>query len=277
MDDDDREKFDQFSEQFLPLADELATIFTDKFLASLADGQVGFVMDAKATTDKLHADLPSSSEPLPLPELAIVLPLADRKLFVDGLNDFFAWGDKVVAAMREIDGNKIPEDYRIPEPDKKSVEGGVVWSFGLSDAGVDKQVTPAIGVSEGSAVFALVPSHAERLLAPAPLKTGSALATFDGPLAAASALDFPALIDMIEPWAIYFTRYGCVMQDEGEVDSERRLSADDETPQAAEALSHVRVVLEVVRCLKSAVTETTITDGALVTRWQNRIEDLPKP
>jgi hypothetical protein len=277
MDDDEREKFDQFSERFLPLADELGTIFTDKFLASLADGQVGFVMDAKSTTDKLHAELPSSAEALPLPEFAIVLPLADRKLFVDGLNDFFAWGDKVVASMREIEDNKIPEDYQIPEPGKKSVDGGVVWSFGVSDSGIDKQIAPAIGVGEGSAVFALVPSHAERLLAPAALKTGAALATFDGPLAAASALDVPALIDVIEPWAVYFTRYGCVMQDEGEVDSERRLSADDETPQAAEALSHVRVVLEVARCLKAAVTETTITDGALVTRWQNRIEDLPKP
>jgi hypothetical protein len=277
MDDDDREKFDQLSEQFLPLADELATIFTEKFLASLSDGQVGFVLDAKATTEKFHDDLPSSAEPLPLPELAIVLPLGDRKLFVDGLNDFFAWGDKVVAAMREVDGNKIPEDYRIPEPNKKSVKGGVVWSFGVSVAGVDRQIAPAIGVGEGSAVFALVPSHAERILAPAPLKTGSTLATFDGPLAAASALDVPALIDMIEPWAIYFTRYGCVMADEGEVDSERRLSADDETPQAAEALTHVRVFLEVARCLKAAVTESTIQDGALVTRWQNRIEDLPRP
>jgi hypothetical protein len=249
--------------------------FPDNFLASLSDGQLGFVMDAKATTDKLHADLPSSAEPLP--ELAIVLPLGDRKLFVEGLNDFFAWGDKVVAAMREVDGNQIPEDHRIPEPDKKSVKGGVVCSFGLSETGIDKQIAPAIGVGEVSAVFSLVPRPAERILGPSPLETGSTLATFDGPLATASAVDVPALVDMIEPWAIYFTRYGCVMADEGDVDSERRLSADDETPKAAETLAHVHVVLAVARCLKAVVTETTITDGALVTRWQNRIEDLPKP
>lgn len=277
MSDEELEKFETFSKRFLPLADELATIFTDKFLASLADGQVGFVLDAKATTDKLHADLPSAAEALPLPELAIVLPLADRELFVDGLNDFFAWGDKVVATMREVDEDAVPAEYQIPEPDKKKVAGGTVWSFGVSDAGLDKQLAPAIGVGDESAVFALVPGHAERLLAPAPVKTGGTLATFTEPLAAASALDVPALVDMIEPWAIYFTRYGCVMADEGEVDSERRLSADDETQQAAEALTHVRVVLEVVRCLKTAVTETTINDGALVTHWQNRIEDLPKP
>ncbi len=277
MDDEDLEKFDAVSEKLLPLADELATIFTDKFLASLADGQVGFVMDSKATTDKLHADLPSAAEPLPLPELAIVLPLADRKLFVDGLNDFFAWGDKVVAAMREIDEDAVPEGYQIPEPDKKSVDGGTVWSFGVSDAGLDKQIAPSIGVSDSTAAFTLVTNHAERLLVAAPLKTGGKLATFAAPLGSASAVDFPGVVDMIEPWVIYFTRYGCVMADEGEVDSERRLSADDETEEAAEALTHVRVVLEVARCLRTAVSEMKTEDGVVVTHWQNRIEDLPKP
>jgi hypothetical protein len=277
MDEEDLAKFDAVSEKLLPLADELAKIFSDKFLASLADGQVGFVLDAKSTTNKLHADLPSAAEPLPLPELAIVLPLADRKLFVDGLNDFFAWGDKVVAAMRAIDEDSVPEGYQIPEPEKKSVDAGVVWSFNVSDSGIDKQIAPSIGVGDSSAVFALVSSHAERLLAPAPLKTGGKLATFAEPRAAASAVDFPAVVDMIEPWVIYFTRYGCVMADEGEVDSERRLSADDETEEAADALTHVRVVLEVARCLRSAVSEMTIEEGAVVTHWQNHIEDLPKP
>jgi hypothetical protein len=277
MDDEELEKFDAVSDKLLPLADELATILSDKFVASLADGQVGFVLDAKTTTGKLHADLPSAAEPLPLPELAIVLPIADRKLFVDGLNDFFAWGDKVVAAMREIDEDSVPEGYRIPEPDKKKVDGGTVWSFNVADAGLDKQIAPSIGVGDSTAVFALVANHADRLLAPAPLKTGGKLATFAEPLASASAVDFPGFVDMIEPWVIYFTRYGCVMADEGEVDSERRLSADDETPQAAEALTHVRVVLEVIRCLRTAVSEMTTEDDAVVTHWQNHIEDLPKP
>ncbi len=277
MDDEELEKFDAVSEKLLPLADELATILSDKFVASLADGQVGFVLDAKATTGKLHADLPSAAEPLPLPELAIVLPLADRKLFVDGLNDFFAWGDKVVAAMRAIDEDSVPEGYRIPEPEKKKVDSGTVWSFNVADAGLDKQIAPSIGVGDSTAVFALVANHADRLLAAAPLKTGGKLATFAKPLASASAVDLPGVVDMIEPWVVYFTRYGCVMADEGEVDSERRLSADDETEEAAEALTHVRVALEVVRCMRTAVSEMTTEDGAVVTHWQNHIEDLPKP
>jgi hypothetical protein len=277
MSDDEQEKFDTFSEKFLPLAGELATIFTDKFAQSIADGQVGFVIDSKSTTDKLQAELPSSAEPLPVPEFAIVLPLADRKLFVEGLNDFFAWGDKLVATMREVDPNSVPEGYAIPEPSQEKVAGGSVWSFGIPDAGLDEKIAAAIGVGDSAVVFTLVPGHAARLLDPTPLKTGGAVTKFAAPLAAASAVDFPTLIDMIEPWVIYFTRYGCVMEAEGEVDSGARLSADDETAEAAEALTHVRVALEVARCLKTAVSELSTEDDAFVTHWRTVIEDIPAP
>ncbi len=277
MSDDEQEKFEAFSETFVPLAKELATIFTDKFAKSLADGQVGVVIDGKTTTDKLQAGLPSSAEPLPMPELAIVLPLADRKLFVEGLNDVFAWGDKLVAAMRKADPDSVPEGYTIPEPTKEKVAGGSVWSFGIPDAGLDEKIAPAIGVGDSAVVFTLVPGFAARLLEPTPLATGAAVTRFAEPLAAASAVDFPAFVNMIEPWAIYFTRYGCVMQAEGEVDSGARLSADDETPEAAEALTHVRVGLEVARCLKTAVSEMSAEDDAFVTHWRNVIEDIPAP
>ncbi len=261
----------------MTLGNELATILTDKFLASLADGQVGLVLDAKATTDRIHVGLPSAAEPLPLPELAIVLPLGNRQLFVDGLNEFFAWGDKVVAEIRKVDPDAVPEGYRIPEPTREKIAAGSIWSFRIPDAGLDEQVAPAIGVGDKAAVFALTPGHAARLLAPAPLETGGVHPTFAGPLAAASAIDVPAVIDMIEPWVVYVTRYGCVMTTGGEVHPEMQLSADDETDEAADALAQIRVVLEVARCLRSVVSEMTVKDGAVVTHWQNLIEDLPKP
>lgn len=275
MSDDEQEKFDTFSETFLPLAKELGTIVTDKLAKSLADGQIGMVIDAKTTTDKLQTELPSSAEPLPIPEFAIVLPLADRKLFVEGLNDVFEWGDKLVAAMREVDPNAVPEGYQIPEPLKEKVAGGSVWSFAIPEAGMDEKIAPSIGVGDSAVVLALVPGHAARLLEPTPLATGSAITKFAAPLAAASAIDFPAFVDMVEPWVVYFTRYGCVMAAEGEVDSGARLSADDETPEAAEGLTHVRVAMEVARCLRTAVSEMSKKDDAFVTHWRNVIEDLP--
>jgi hypothetical protein len=277
MDDDDREKFDRMEEQFAPLARRLAATLAEKFASALADGQVGLVLDGKTTTKKPQASLPASAEPLPLVEPAIVLPIADRKLFVEGLNDLFELGDDVVAAMRKVDPDAVPEGYEVPAPTKLKVEGGSVWSFAIPDAGLDKELAPAIAVGDRAAAFSLVPAQAGRMLVPRKLETGSALATFQQPLAAAAAVDFPAVVDVIEPWIVYFTRYGWVQRRDGTVEPEAELSQADENAEVTEALEHVKVVLEAARCLKSAVVETAPRDGATVTHWRNLIRDLPKP
>jgi hypothetical protein len=276
MDDDDREKFSRMEAEFGPLVKRLAATLSGKFAAAVADGQVGLVLDGKTTTKKPQAALPASVEPLPLVEPAIVLPLADRKLFVEGLNDLFELGDDLVAAMRKFDPDSVPAGYEVPAPMKTKVEGGSVWSFAIPDAGLDKELAPAIAVGDKAAVFSLVPAQAGRMLVERKLETGSALATFREPLAGAAALDFPALVDAIEPWIVYFTRYGCVQQRDGEVDPDTELSQADENDQATEALEHVKVVLEVARCLKAAVVETAPRDGATVAHWRNLIRDLPK-
>jgi hypothetical protein len=263
-------------EAFGPLAKRLAATLSDKFAAALADGQVGLVLDGKTTTKKPQAALPASAEPLPLLEPAIVLPLADRKLFVEGLNDLFELGDDVVAALRKFDADAVPAGYEVPAPTKTKVEGGSVWSFAIPDAGLDKELAPAIAVGDKAAVFSLVPAQAGRMLVERKLETGSALATFQQPLAGAAAVDFPALVDALEPWIVYFTRYGCVQQRDGEVDPDAELSKADENDQATEALEHVKVVLEAARCLKAAAVETAPRDGATVTHWRNLIRDLPK-
>lgn len=273
---EDREKIDAFNEHVAPLGGKLTRILSGKISPALGDGQVGLVLDAKAKTDRLQRDLPASSEPLPILEPAIVLPLKDRKLFVDGLNDLFALGDELVDALRRVDPNAVPPGYRIPDPEKSNVDGGAVWAFSLPNAGIDEQVRPAIAVSDSAVALTLVPGQAGRILTPRKLQTAAAITDFAGPLASAAALDFPALIDAIEPWIVYVTRYGCVQQRDGVVNPDRKLSADDETAEATEALEHVDVILEVARCLKAAAAETATRDGATVTHWRNVIKDMPK-
>ena len=276
LDADDREKFDAFNEHVAPLGGKFAEILSAKIAPALADGQVGLVLDTRATTKKPQRDLPSSAEPLPLLEPAIVLPLKDRKLFVEGLNDLFALGDELVESVRRIDGDAVPAGYRIPEPEKATVEGGSVWSFALAGAGLDEQLRPAIAVGDEAVAFTLAPAQAARLLPARKLETAAALSAFAEPLAGAAALDVPALVDAIEPWIVYLTRYGCVQEREAWVDADKELTADDETAEATEALEHVDVVLEAARCLKAAVAETSMRDGATVTHWRNVIRDLPK-
>jgi hypothetical protein len=270
---EDFDEFARYDEALAPLVAKAGAAIREKIVPAVGDGQVGLVLDAKAKVKRPHRDLPSSAEPLPLVEPAIVLPLSDPKLFREGLSDIFAMSDELVATIRRLEPEAVRPDYRVPDPQKEKVEGGSVWAFPLSNAGLDEQVRPAIGVGENAVVFSLVPRQAARMLGASRLETGSP--AFEEPLAQAAALDFAGIVDAVRPWILYAVRYGCASSREGEVGPEEDLAADDETEQAREALEVVDVVLEAAKCFRSAVAEATITDDALVRHWRSVIRDMP--
>jgi hypothetical protein len=272
---DEREKLDAFAEHVAPLGGKFATILRDKIVKSLADGQVGLVLDSKGRSKRVQGKLPSSPEPLPLLEPAVVVSLADPKLFREGLSDLFALGDEFTDALRQMDPAAVPEGYRIPEPEKAKVDDGSVWSWKLVNSRLDDQIRPAIGVGDEVAVFSMTPKQAGRMLVESRLETGSQLAKFDEPLAAAASFDVAGVIDALEPWITYLTRYGCVQDRDGVVDPDVELTAADETEQAKDVLEHVRVVLAAAKSLRAAAAETSIQGDAVVTHWQNVIRDTP--
>lgn len=273
--DDAREKVEEIDEHLVPLGKKFVGILRTKILPAAADGQIGLVLDAKARTKRPQASLPEAEEPLPLVEPAIVLGLDDAKLFREGLSDIFALTDEFVDAIREISPEGVPAEYRIPDPEKAKLDKGTVWSWKLEKSGIDDQVRPAIAVGEDVAVFSLVPKQAGRLLAESRLETGSQLSKFEEPLAGAAALDFAGVVDAIQPWIVYLTRYGCVRQKEGSVDADADLTAEVETEQAREALKATRVACEAIKSLRAAVAEVATTPDATVTHWRNVIRDMP--
>ena len=274
-DENARDQFDEVEEHLGPLGTQFLGVLRKKIIPSLADGQIGFVLDAKSKTKKIQNELPESAQPLPIFEPAIVLGLSDPKLFREGMSDLFALGDELVDQIRELSPDALPADYRVPEPESSKVEGGMLWSFAIPDAGLDEQVKPSIGVGADAAVFAFLPKQVGRLLIETRLETGSQLSKFDEPLAGAATLDVAGLVDAVQPWIVYLTRYGCVQQRDGEVDKDTELTADVENEQAKDALKQVAVVLDVLRSLRVAVAETAIKSDATVTHWQNVIRDLP--
>ena len=272
-DDDVQEGFKTFDEKIVPLGEELTNTVREKFLPSLKNGQFGLVLDGKATTTKIQADLPSSSEPLPLIEPAIVLSLDDDKLFREGLSDIFALSDKVLSVIREIDeDDNIPSEYRIPDPEEQEVEEGNLWTFALPESGLDEQIQLSIGVGKNAAVFSFTPTQAERILTSSPLQLEG---DFSQNLAAAAILDWVAFANLLEPWATYVIRCGGMQQEKGRLDPDSTIGPDSETEEVTDALKQLATIFDVVRCLKSATAKTSIEEDATVTRWQNRIEDLP--
>ena len=275
MDDDDREKLAEARETFGPLLEDLLATLQNKFAPALADRQLALVLDDETSVDRLHVTLPASADPLPVIEPAVVLGLADADLFKAGLNDLFELADKLVNVIREQDPDAIPAGYRIPDPVEASVDGGTVWSFPLTHAGLAEEIAPAIGLGKDVAVFSLVPDQAGRLLTASDLETASSLGGFEGPRATAAAADISALIDIIEANLVYGARYSAVQMREGMVDAEDELSESDESPMISPFFEQFQVVLEACRCLKAAVAEQTVEAGVTITRWENLIEDMP--
>ena len=273
--DDDREKIEEIDEHLAPLGSKFVGIVRTKILPSLADGQMAFVIDGKSSTKRPHQSLPSAAEPLPLMEPAIVLGLADPKLFREGMSDLFELSDEVVDAVREMNPDALPAEYRVPEPVKTKLDGGTLWSYPLTNSGLDEKVQPSIGVGDNAAVLSLVPKQAGRLLLKTRLETGSQLSKFEEPLVGAAALDFAGLVDAIQPWVVYLTRYGCAQQRDGNVDPDSELGPDDENEQAKDALAQAKVVFEAIKSLRVAVAETAMQSDAMVTHWQNVIRDMP--
>jgi len=272
-DDDVQEGFKTFDEKIVPLGEELTNTVREKFVPALKNGQFGLVLDGKVSTTKLQASLPASSKPLPLIEPAIVLSLDDEKLFREGLSDIFALSDKLLSVVREIDeDDKIPSEYRIPDPAEKDIEGGSLWTFALPESGLDKQIQLSIGIGENAAVFSFTPDQAERILTSSPLQLEG---DFSGNLAAVAVLDWVAFANAIEPWATYVIRCGGVQQEKGKLDPDSTIGPDSETDEVTDALEQLATIFNVFRCLKSATAKTSIEEDATVTRWQNRIEDLP--
>ena len=271
-DEDVQKNFETFEEKIVPLGEELTQTIREKFIPALKSGQFGFVLDSKASTTRIQKTLPTSSKPLPLVAPAIVLSLDDDVLFREGLSDVFALSDKLLSVIREIDEDAIPSEYRIPDPEEQDTPGGSVWNFALPESGLDEQIQLSVGVGKETAVFSLVPDQAKRLLKSTSL-------TLEGDvsmnLAAAAILDWVAFANVLEPWVNYVIRCGGVMQDKGSLDPDSTIGPDSETEEVTDALDQLTTIFDVVRCLKSATAKTVIEGDATVTRWQNRIEDLP--
>jgi len=274
-DEDARERFEETRRQLAPLAERLVGILREKFLPALADGQVGFVIDGKSTVARLHRDVPAAEDPLPLVEPAVALRLSDAKLFRAGLSDLFELADDFVSLTRSLNPGSIPEGYRIPDPEKADIAGGTLWTFPMARSGLDEQISPSIAISEGTAVFSLVPKQATRMLADSKQQTGSPLSGFGEPLATAAALDVAGLVDVIEPWLVYFGRVGVLQQRNGFVDGSSVAGAELDEGQLGEAFTALGVVFDALRCIRLAVAETSTRSDATVTHWRNLIQDLP--
>jgi len=202
QEEEEREKALMVLDRAWPMLEDVYTIYRDKIIPSLEDGQSVFAIAADWTVTELPVAAPPP-QPLPLPEMAFACTLTDRDLFLTGCSEIYDVFDQVVELVRDIEPNSVPEGYIVPRPDEEALAAGTRYFYSAISEQVPLEgFEPQILVGDNLLVFGYSLRQVDEMLVKQPKSPFSApWWQADTPVAAVNFLDLAALTRMIRPWA----------------------------------------------------------------------------
>ncbi len=204
QDEEDRELALKVFHQGWPLVEEAMEILRDKVAPALDERESLLAFAASWTTQQLGQDMPTASEPLTLPELALACKVSDRELFVDGCQSLYEVFDKVVALVREIDAESIPADYVVPRPLQQQVGQATSYYYDELVSGVEMPgFKPQLMLSDDVLIVGYSDRQVTEMLTARPLMTRPAWLTDQTPVAAVSYADYGGMFAAARPWIVF--------------------------------------------------------------------------
>jgi hypothetical protein len=275
LEEQQKQKYEQISKLVFPLLKRFDEITAKMLLPALADGQAGFVLDAKWKSKQWHPAIPVSGKELPMPELALLVGVSDRALLEKAMKSY---GKLIEDALTKVKENAPPDAQppftKLPEPQVKMAKDGKLYLWPLpEEAKLDRRVALTAGLSENVGVVALSAEHAERLLASRPLKVqGGPLADTKRPLTGASYFNWPGFIDALSPWVLFAVEQ-VPLESLPPGGGEKKDNEGAQKKQREEILRHVRVVLDALKAIRISTSATYLEEGALITHSEVVIRD----
>jgi hypothetical protein len=274
MEQEDQEKFRLFSGLAMPLLKRIDDATRNELIPALADGQAGFVLDAKITSKRWHEDMPALNKPLPMAEVALVFGVTDAEKLKKAFREYFAVAQAAVDKVHELDANAVPAGFQLPGPKvRESSDGQVYWYPIPSQARLDPQIQPAAGLSKSLAVLSTSAKQVERMLASEPLKSRSDVITGRKTLGTAVNFDFAGLISAVEPWVEGGLVHWASAKSPGDNEAESLKRAEDQ-PQVKQILDQIRTGAEILKCYRGTTSVSYLQDGATVSHSESIFEDL---
>jgi hypothetical protein len=268
LDDEQKEKYDKVRKAVVPLLERFDEVTGTLLVPALADGQAGFVLDARWKSKQWHPALELGDKPLPMPELALVLGVSDAELLEKAMKSYRKILNDALQVAHEHGGEHVPE-LKLAPPEVKTVKSGKLFVFALpGDWKLDPQVAPTAGLSSRVAVVTLSAGHAERLLTPRPLVIeGGPLADAKRSLAGASYFSCPAFIDALTPWVVLAVEHW------QEQLTEALANVSDDKKATEDLAGQVRTLLGALKVFHTTTSATTIEGGVVVTHSETVIRD----
>lgn len=187
-----------------PFLVRIADTWEKKFLPSMSGEHAIILSAGNLVAEQWIKDMPPSSEPLPLIELATVTALKDKALFQSGFEDLFSIGDDIVDMMRKQDPNSVPAGYSIPRPTKSQTSLGDKFGYPIpTDYPVPKGMMLQMLFSGDFAVGTYSDKQAEALATSTQLKIAQGIIDASANQANASYIAFGRLFQFATPWLRY--------------------------------------------------------------------------
>lgn len=266
-------------------------ITSNELIASL-DGQSAVVVNDQLTSRSWIPLLPESHDMLKLPELAVLYPLKDGKLFRKAIDNYSEWGQETMNEVRETvaaelakaeqsvkdakgDGAKDKAKEKrdqwqkaqdeldtlpLPNAEERDFAKGQLYAIPISEVWVDEKIAPSLAVAENTAVLATAPETAKRLAteSAAPAE-GFVAENLDRPLAAAVIVQPARITELLREWSEYGFKTAVEMTEQNELNM---------------FSGQVDTILEVLGCCRRLESITFVEDESLVTHSRSHFEDL---
>jgi hypothetical protein len=187
-----------------PFVVRIADSWEKKFLPSMSGEHAVVLSGGNLAAQQWYKDMPSSADPLPFPELAMVTGLKNQELFKSGMEDLLSICDDIVEMIRKEDSAAIPPDYKIPRPVKSKSETGEKFGYPIpADCPVPEEMMPQ-ALFSGDYVFGnYSDKQSASLSSVKKLSVGKGVIDPNARQSNASYIHVGRLFDFARPWVRY--------------------------------------------------------------------------
>jgi hypothetical protein len=252
-------KWRNISARLRRLAREADKIVRRELLPALDGFEMAVVVDAELRSEQWLETLPYSENPLPVPEVAAVVAVADRDKLVAAYRQARELWRQLRAVAEDADSDELFEQIEssLPSIIHRRLEWGDVWQLEVGGPWLDARIRPTLALGQKAFIFCLSEEHAKRLLEPKPLQPVGLIEDMEKPRIWAAWVNLEKLWDALRPWAEHLT--ATVSQADWEIPEEFQDSLE-------ELRKEIDSLVAGLKCLRSITFEYSVESPNLVVR-----------
>ncbi len=243
-------------------------IIRSHLLPAFGEGAFAFVLDAKLRSRQVHASIPYSERPLPIPEPALVVAVADREKLLTAYRAFRNLWPQLRELLEDAGLGEGLEEIgaNLPPVSHRREEWGDVYQLEVPEESWDGRIRPTLALGKKALTVSISQEHAKRLLEPKPLQPVGVIEDPDKPGVWAAWINLEKLWDSVSPWAEHLT--AIVVESSEDIPDELRNFLE-------ELRQDIKEWVGILKCIRSLSLEYSVESANLgVRRALVEIRDL---